>query len=86
VTHSENEFLTRIGPGTPMGSLLRQYWIPALQSTDLPEPDGTPLRVRLLGENLVAFRNSDGKVGLIEIALSLSRLEIRHRRSLRRRA
>jgi phenylpropionate dioxygenase-like ring-hydroxylating dioxygenase large terminal subunit len=66
VTHSENEFLTRIGPGTPMGQLLRQYWIPALQSTDLPEPDGTPLRVRLLGENLVAFRNSDGKIGLID--------------------
>jgi phthalate 4,5-dioxygenase oxygenase subunit len=66
VTHSENEFLTRIGPGTPMGNLLRQYWIPALQSTDLPEPDGAPLRLRLLGENLVAFRNSDGKVGLID--------------------
>jgi phthalate 4,5-dioxygenase len=66
VTPAENEFLTRVGPGTPMGNLLRQYWLPVLQSTDLPEPDGTPLRVRLLCENLVAFRNSDGKVGLID--------------------
>jgi phenylpropionate dioxygenase-like ring-hydroxylating dioxygenase large terminal subunit len=49
-----------------MGELLRQYWIPTLQSTDLPQPDGAPLRVRLLCENLVAFRNTDGKVGLID--------------------
>jgi phenylpropionate dioxygenase-like ring-hydroxylating dioxygenase large terminal subunit len=66
MTATENQFLTRIGPGTPMGQLMRQYWIPALQSTDLPEPDGTPVRVRLLGENLVAFRNSEGRVGLID--------------------
>lgn len=49
-----------------MGNLLRQYWIPALQSTDLPQSDGVPRRVRLLGENLVAFRNSDGKIGLLD--------------------
>jgi phthalate 4,5-dioxygenase len=49
-----------------MGNLLRQYWIPALQSKDLPESDGAPLRVRLLCENLVAFRNTDGQVGLID--------------------
>lgn len=49
-----------------MGNLMRQYWIPVLQSTDLPEKDGAPLRVRLLCENLVAFRNSDGKVGLLD--------------------
>ncbi len=49
-----------------MGNLMRQYWIPVLQSTDLPEKDGAPLRVRLLCENLVAFRNSDGKVGLVD--------------------
>ena len=51
-----------------MGKLIRQYWIPVLQSTDLPEPDGAPLRVRLLCENLVAFRNSDGNIGLIDQA------------------
>ena len=49
-----------------MGNLLRRYWIPALQSTDLPEPDGAPLRVRLLGENLVAFRSTDGQIGLLD--------------------
>ena len=46
MTEAENQFLTRVGPGTPMGKLMRQYWIPVLQSTDLPEPDGPPLRVR----------------------------------------
>ena len=66
MTEAENQFLTRVGPGTPMGSLLRQYWIPFLQSNDLPEPDGAPVRVRLLCENLVAFRNTDGHVGLID--------------------
>lgn len=63
---AENQFLTRVGAGTPMGNLLRQYWIPALQSSDLPDRDGPPLRVRLLGENLVAFRQTDGRVGLID--------------------
>ena len=66
MTESENLFLTRVGPGTPMGELMRRYWIPVLQSPDLPERDGAPLRVRVLCENLVAFRNSDGKVGLID--------------------
>jgi nitrite reductase/ring-hydroxylating ferredoxin subunit len=49
-----------------MGNFLRQYWIPVLQSADLPENDSAPLRVRLLCENLVAFRNTDGQVGLID--------------------
>jgi phenylpropionate dioxygenase-like ring-hydroxylating dioxygenase large terminal subunit len=48
-----------------MGSLFRRYWIPALLSEEIPEPDGAPVRVRLLGEDLVAFRNSDGKIGLL---------------------
>ena len=47
----ENALLTRTGPGTPMGDLMRQYWIPALMSSELPAPDCPPLRVRLLGEN-----------------------------------
>jgi hypothetical protein len=61
-----NELLTRVGPGTPMGELLRQYWMPAVLSAELPEPDGAPLRVRLLGEDLVAFRTSSGEPGLLE--------------------
>jgi phenylpropionate dioxygenase-like ring-hydroxylating dioxygenase large terminal subunit len=62
----DNEILTRVGPGTPMGNLLRRYWMPACLSEEIPEPDGAPVRVRLLGEDLVAFRDTDGKIGLIE--------------------
>jgi phenylpropionate dioxygenase-like ring-hydroxylating dioxygenase large terminal subunit len=62
---NENELLTRVGPRTPMGDLIRHYWIPALMSSELPAPDGSPLRVRLLGENLIAFRTTSGSVGLL---------------------
>src|SRR6185436_16256111 len=62
----ENELLTRTGPGTPMGAVMRRYWVPALLSTELPEPDGPPLRVRLLGEKLVAFRDTSGRVGILK--------------------
>jgi len=62
---ADNELLTRVGPGTPMGALLRQYWHPVLLASELPEPDGTPLRVRALGEDLVAVREASGGVGLL---------------------
>jgi phthalate 4,5-dioxygenase oxygenase subunit len=62
----ENELLTRTGPGTPMGELFRRYWTPILLSSELPAPDGAPLRVGLLGEALVAFRTTSGQVGLIQ--------------------
>jgi phthalate 4,5-dioxygenase len=61
----DNELLTRVGKGTPLGELFRCYWIPALLSEEIAEPDGPPVRVRLLGEDLVAFRDSTGQVGLI---------------------
>jgi len=61
----ENEYLTKIGPGTPMGSLFRMYWTPFLMSEELPGPDCAPLRVKLLGEDLVAFRDTNGNVGLL---------------------
>ncbi len=61
----DNELLTRVGPGTPMGNLMRQYWLPAMLSSELPEPDGTPVRVMLLGERLIGFRDSKGQVGLL---------------------
>jgi phenylpropionate dioxygenase-like ring-hydroxylating dioxygenase large terminal subunit len=64
LTRQENELLTRVGPGTPMGDLMRQYWIPALLSTELGA-GGRVKRVRLLGEDLVAFRARDGKVGVM---------------------
>ena len=60
-----NELITRVGPGTPMGDAMRRYWIPALMDFELPEPDCDPVRARLLGENLVAFRDSKGRVGLL---------------------
>jgi phthalate 4,5-dioxygenase len=62
----ENERLVRVGAGTPMGELLRRYWQPALLSEEVAERDGPPMRVRLLGEDLVAFRATDGRVGLLE--------------------
>ena len=64
LTKEDNEILTRVGPGTPMGNLLRRYWLPALLSSEVPAPDSPPIRVRLLGEDLVAFRDTDGNVGL----------------------
>src|ERR687885_1308942 len=66
LSKADNDYLCRIGPGTPMGNLMRQYWMPAIRSDELPEPDGAPLRVRLLGENLIGFRTGDGQVGLIQ--------------------
>jgi len=60
----ENELITRVGPGTPMGSLMREYWVPAMLSSELPTPDSDPVRVLLLGEQLIGWRDSHGKVGL----------------------
>ena len=62
----ENKILTQVGPGTPMGEVMRRYWMPALLSSDIPEPDCPPVRVKLLGEELVAFRDTQGRVGLLE--------------------
>jgi phenylpropionate dioxygenase-like ring-hydroxylating dioxygenase large terminal subunit len=61
----DTQVLTRIGPGTPAGELFRQYWIPVVMSSEL-EAGGAPLRVKLLGEELVAFRTSAGEIGLMD--------------------
>jgi phthalate 4,5-dioxygenase oxygenase subunit len=61
---TDDEVLTRTGPGTPMGELMREYWIPALMSSEL-EADGQPLRLKLLCEELIAFRTTSGKVGIM---------------------
>ena len=66
LTVEENERVTRVGADTPAGKLFRRYWWPLALSTELPEKDGAPLRVRLLGEDLVAFRDTEGNVGLLE--------------------
>ena len=66
LTREENELITRVGAGTPMGRTMRRYWIPALLASELPEPDGPPVRVKLLGEDLLAFRDTNGRIGLLD--------------------
>ncbi len=63
---ADNELLCRTGPGTPMGELMRRYWVPMLYSSELPEPDCAPVRVKLFSEWLLAFRNTKGEIGLID--------------------
>jgi phthalate 4,5-dioxygenase len=65
LSREDNELLAHVGPGTTMGDVFRQYWLPLLLASELPERDGPPLRVRALGEDLVAFRDSNGEVGLL---------------------
>jgi len=65
LSREDNERVTRTDAGSPMGEAFRRYWIPAALSTELPEPDGAPIRVRLLGEDLVAFRDTSGNIGLV---------------------
>ncbi len=66
LSREENEALCRIGPGTLMGDFVRQYWMPFLPARDLPEADGRPIKVRLLGEDLICFRDTNGQIGLLE--------------------
>src|SRR5271156_4752914 len=65
LTREENETLCRIGPGTRMGRVMRRYWHPIAVSEQLPGPDSDPLRITLLGERFVAFRDSLGRVGVL---------------------
>jgi phenylpropionate dioxygenase-like ring-hydroxylating dioxygenase large terminal subunit len=60
-----NELMTRVGPDTPMGQVLRRFWMPALLSSELVS-DGAPVRLRILGEDLVAFRDTNGRVGIVD--------------------
>ncbi len=62
----QNELLTQTGPGSAMGELFRRYWLPALLSEELPEPDGPPVRLQLLSERLITFRDSSGRLGAID--------------------
>jgi hypothetical protein len=65
LSKEQNEMLTRIGPGTPMGETLREFWIPAIRSARL-EVDGPSQRVRVFGQDFVAFRDTNGKVGFLD--------------------
>ena len=66
LTHEENMFMARVGPGTPMGDMMRRFWHPVLLSEELPEPDCPPKRTKILGEELIAFRDTNGEVGLVD--------------------
>jgi len=66
LSKEQNDYVTQTGPGTPMGALFRSYWLPILLSSELPENDCPPVRVKVLSERLLAFRDSEGKLGLID--------------------
>ena len=66
LTAADNHLLTRTGPDEPMGQFFRRFWQPVALSRELPEPDCTPVRVTILGEKLVAFRDTKGRVGLVD--------------------
>lgn len=66
LSKEDNQTLTLTGPGTPMGEYFRRFWMPILVSTELEEPGGTQKRVTILGEDLLAFRDTSGKIGLVE--------------------
>src|SRR5688572_4692747 len=62
----ENELLCRVGPETSMGAMLRRYWVPALRTSDIGGPDCDPVQLHILGENLVAFRDTEGRLGVMD--------------------
>ena len=68
ITPEENERLCRVEGDAPMGQLMRRHWMPVCLIEEVSEPDGAPVRARILGENLVVFRDSAGEVGVLEEA------------------
>src|SRR5436309_102488 len=66
LTPEQNQLLTRVGPGTPAGTLFRAYWLPVLLAKELSEPDCPPVPLTILGERLVAFRDTQGQLGLLD--------------------
>jgi phenylpropionate dioxygenase-like ring-hydroxylating dioxygenase large terminal subunit len=82
LSREENDLICRVGPGTPMGKVFRAFWTPVCTSAQLAKPDSDPLRVRLFGEDFVAFRDTNGKVGVLDelcmhrgASLALGRVE-----------
>ena len=65
LTANENDLLCRVEGAAPMGRLMRGHWLPICMAEEVAEPDGAPLRARLLGEDLVVFRDSDGRLGVV---------------------
>ena len=70
LSSSDNDLLTSTGPGSAMGDYFRRFWQPVALSSELPEPDGTPLRIKVLGEDLLAFRTTDGRVRSFPVNLT----------------
>src|SRR5438067_11741806 len=66
LTRDDNELITNTNPGTPMGELFRRFWLPVALSEELPGPDCVPQRVRVLGEDLLAIRDTSGRPGLFD--------------------
>ncbi|MFZ9500853.1 MAG: Rieske 2Fe-2S domain-containing protein [Beijerinckiaceae bacterium] len=66
LSRENNDLVTRVGPGTQMGALMRRYWIPAAFASQVEKPDSPPVRVKLLGEQLVLFRDTQGRLGLVD--------------------
>ena len=62
----DNELVTNTDPGTPMGEVFRRFWLPVCLSDDLPGPDCVPIKLKVMNEDLIAFRDSDGKVGVVD--------------------
>jgi phenylpropionate dioxygenase-like ring-hydroxylating dioxygenase large terminal subunit len=62
----QNDLVTQTGPGTAMGNLFRRYWLPALLAEELPAPDCAPVKLQLLSEKLIAFRDTQGRIGAID--------------------
>jgi phthalate 4,5-dioxygenase oxygenase subunit len=77
----DNEILTRVGPGTPMGDLIRRFWMPALLEEELAGPDGAPVKLRLLGEDLVAFKDTDGRIGILDAYCPHRRVQLYYGRN-----
>ena len=71
-----NNLITKVGPGTPMGETMRLYWIPIMMDFELPHADCDPVRVRILGEDLVAFRDSKGRIGVLPDACPHRRVSL----------
>ena len=66
LTKEENDLLCRVEGDAPMGQIMRRHWLPACLIEEVPEPDGDPLKIRLLGEDLVVFRDTEGRVGILD--------------------
>ena len=82
LTPEENDLLCRVEHGAPMGGLMRRHWIPVCLSEEVAEPDGAPVKARILGEDLVVFRDTEGRVGVMDeycphrrVSLALGRNE-----------